>query len=49
MQRTLMKREEKQNGLYCVKYKKKVPFDCSLCVFEKKCIREKHILANVDS
>jgi hypothetical protein len=49
MQRTLMKREEKQNELYCVKYKKKVPFDCSLCVFEKKCMREKHILANVES
>jgi len=49
MQRTIMKREEKQNELYCIKYKKKVTFNCSLCVFEKKCVREKHILANIGS
>jgi len=32
-----------QNVHYCKKYKKKMPFPCSLCVFEKKCAREKHL------
>jgi hypothetical protein len=29
---------------YCKRYKKKISFPCTTCVFEKKCAREKHIL-----
>ena len=32
-----------KNQNYCKKYKRNVPFPCSLCVFEKKCKREKHL------
>ena len=39
-----MEKTEKEKNFYCKKYKKNIPFNCSLCVFEKKCEREKYIL-----
>jgi len=36
--------EKVQRYHYCIRYKKYVPINCSLCVFEKKCKREKHLL-----